>query len=89
MEESDLLISCGITKPLATLTHRDIPQLIEAIALHSTVLAVKAELDQLILGLQDSGVLQCLQLYPDLFRPVFVYASKPSLSAGSYWTKVE
>lgn len=47
----------------------------------STVLRIKAELDQLMLGLNEAGLLHVLQKYPDLFRPMFVYYEK-SLSAG-------
>ena len=55
MESCDMLITCGFTKPVATLTYCDVPSLIESVALHTTILAVKAELDQIILGLEDSG----------------------------------
>jgi len=81
MEECDLLIGCGITTPLATLSHRDIPEIIEAVALHTTVLSIKAELDQLILGLQDAGVLESVRTYPELFKPMFVYTAR-QLSSG-------
>ena len=81
MKECDLLVSCGFTKPLATLTKRDVPRLMEAVSLHTTVLVVKGELDQLILGLEDSGVLHALRTYSDMLRPLFVYEYSP-LSAG-------
>lgn len=79
----DFLLACGITLPLnSVLTYQDVPQLVESLAL--PVLAVKAELDELMLGLQDAGVLHCIQLYPELFRPVFVWDDSNSLLAGKW-----
>ncbi|CAI8034740.1 G2/M phase-specific E3 ubiquitin-protein ligase [Geodia barretti] len=69
----DVLISCGYTKPIALLKHEDIPTVIECVSLHSAILKVKAELDEIGKGLADAGVLQMLQKYPHFFRSLFVY----------------
>ena len=65
-----LLITCGFTKPVATLARCDVPSLIESVALHTTILAIKAELEQMILGLEDP------------FKTLFVHESQ-ELSAGT------
>ena len=38
-------------------------------------------MDEIIKGLADAGVLEMLQMYPDLFRPLFVHSQDP-LTAG-------
>ena len=38
--ESEMLLSCGFTKPFATLSLKDIPSIIESITLHTTILKV-------------------------------------------------
>ena len=83
MAAFDMLLSCGFTKPIAKLTLRDVPQLVECVALHTTILSVKAELDHIMQGLGDAGVLDSLQKYPHLFRTLFVQDSQP-LTAGQY-----
>lgn len=81
MDALDVLESCGYRKPIATLTHKDVPLLIESVALHTTVYQRKAELDQIVKGLEDAGVLDMIRRCPDIFRPLFV-KSTASLSAG-------
>jgi hypothetical protein len=79
--ESEMLLSCGFTKPFATLTLKDIPSIIESVTLHTTILKVKAELDDMVKGLDDAGVLEMLRKHPDFFRPLFVYNKDNSLTA--------
>lgn len=75
-------MACGFNRPISTLLPRDVPQLIECVTLHSTLLIVKAELDDIIKGLGDAGVLQVVQGSPNLFEPLFVDQAKP-LTAGN------
>ena len=41
--ECDLLLSSGFTKPIARLTHKDIPSILECVTLHNTILKVLFE----------------------------------------------
>lgn len=77
MTSCDVLLSCGFTKPIPALTHRDVPRIIECVCLHSALLQVKAELDEIAKGIADAGVLEMLQKHPDFFRPLFVYSPDP------------
>ena len=72
MEYFDVLQSCGFRKPIASLTHTDIPQLIESVVMHACLYERKVELDQVISGLQESGVLEMIRNHPTLFQPLFV-----------------
>ena len=73
MELCDILMSCGFNRPTAKLDLCDVPQLIECVTLHSTLLIVKAELDDITKGLSDAGVLEVLHKSPDVFKPLFVH----------------
>ena len=72
VEETELLTSCGFIKPSTTLTYLDVPKLIKTVTLHSTILNIKAELDQLIDGLDDAQVLPSIRSHPDMFKHFFV-----------------
>ena len=76
MNNCDLLVDCGVTKPLAQLTRNDIPQLIKSAALHTTILKVKAELDQFSSGIDEAGALHAIKQYLELFRCMFVDQSE-------------
>ena len=52
-----------------------------SVALHTAVYQRKAELDQIVKGLEDASVLDMIRRCPDIFRPLFV-KSTASLSAG-------
>ena len=81
INDSDLLISNGITKPICNLACTDIDWLSKSVALSSTILCIKAELDEVIIGLKESGIWTILKSCPGLFEPLFVYKDC-QLSAG-------
>lgn len=86
MDACDVLIDCGCTKPLAQIKISDVPYLVKSVALHSTVLKRKAELDQFMDGLEEAGVLPSIKLYPNLFESLFVKPNTLSVTAGGYDT---
>ena len=50
--------------------------------LHYTILAIKAELDQLVNGLQTLGVLTLLRDHPNTMHSLFVYSEARPMTAG-------
>ena len=74
----ELLLACAFNRPIIL---RDIPQLVECVGLHSTLLVVKAELDEIMKGLSDAGVLEVIQQSPSSFELLSVYLATP-LTAG-------
>lgn len=72
MEAFDVLQSCGFRKPISSLIHTDVPQLIECLVMHVCIYERKAEL---VLGLQDAGVLGMIRKHPALFQPLFVMSA--------------
>ena len=56
------------------------------IKLHYIILHCKAELDQLMTGVQALGLLEEIQDNPQLFEPLFVATKQSSLSAGEHTT---
>ena len=47
-----------------------------------TICLIKAEIDDFVKGLDDSGVLSHIQKKPDLFRPLFVESESQQLTTG-------
>ena len=85
MEACDILIKCGYHKPIQLLTCKDVKGLVAAVSLHSVILVVKGELDELIKGFSEAGVLDAMQAHLDLFKPLFVKPQKV-LKAGESQT---
>ena len=56
--------------------------------LQSGHLAAKAELDDVIVGLADAGVLSSIREHPLLFESLLVYQDEP-LTAGNYSWKIK
>ena len=81
MEAFDVIQMCGFRKPIYTLTHTDVPQLIESLVMHTCSYERKAELDQIILGLKDAGILEMIRQHPTFFQPLFL-KSTTKLCAG-------
>ena len=73
----DCLVQCGVTKPLTQIKLADLPSLVRNIALQTTILKVKAALDQFVNGIKETGLLSCIQGYPDFFKDLFV---KPKIA---------
>ena len=85
MEACDMLLSCGFNKPIPLLTPRDVPKMVECVCLHSTILVIKAELDHILQGLNDVGVLESLRASPGLFKSLFVYEPHALTSREPQW----
>ena len=75
LDSFDGLLTCGFRKPIALLTRSDIPEIIECVVMHTCIYERKAELDEMILGLEDAGVLEMMHTYPSYFQPLFVEGS--------------
>lgn len=54
--------------------------IVSALAMH-TIYSIKAELDQIITGLQAYDLGRLVQSNPEVFRPLFVYCNTFKLSA--------
>ena len=67
---------CGFRKPIYTLTHT------ESLVMHTCIYERKAELDQIILGLKDAGVLEMIRQHPTFFQPLFLKSTTKKLCAG-------
>ena len=59
-DNSDIFYESGFATPISRVTMEDVPVIVKAVCLHTTVLAVKAQLDQLAEGLQLFGVLSLI-----------------------------
>ena len=70
-EGVDLLMATGFRKAISLLTLEDRPNVVSALLDYHLMGKVKAEMDQLIEGLNTSGFLDALKRNPVLFEPFF------------------
>ncbi len=82
MDNIDLLIECGFSKPVSKLELRDKVDIAQAVALHKVILASFAELTQFKEGLSTLGVAEAMKDNPDILRCFFCSESKKILIAG-------
>ena len=71
----------GVCMPSSSVTLKNKGEVAKSIAMHFTVLAIKAELDQLKKGLQCLRFLEVMHSYPTLLKPLFLNSGKPSITA--------
>ncbi len=84
--EFEFRFDLGINKPSNKIRLEDRETIVSSIALHHGILAVKAELDQILCGL--SVTLNALTLIRDnavLMRPLFVYEERPPPKADAVY----
>ena len=74
----DTVLDARFSKPLNSLKLNDKEEFIHAICLHHTIIKTKAELDQMIEGLKNVGVLDYIQKYLILMEPFFTSNEKDS-----------
>ena len=82
VENVDLLMECGFTKPLSKAQLADKPTIIQTITLHKVVLVSLAELSQFRKGLCTLGVGDALSQHPWLLRSFFCLQSGDKLTSG-------
>ena len=70
-----------MSKPTSGIRETDRDGIVSSICLHFVVLATKAELDQLVDGLNALGVLSLVKNNPILGRQLFVQGSPKELTA--------
>ena len=80
----DLLIECGVTKPVSILEISDKADVIQAIALHKVILGSMAELSQFKEGLSVLGVSNALKAHPDLLYSYYCEKYEEKLFSGMY-----
>ena len=74
--------NCGISQSAQQIRANDQTVIISAMCLHYTVLAIKAELDQIVNGLETLDLLFLVRQNPTAARPLFVHSHATLLTAG-------
>ena len=73
---------CGISQLPASITAKDQATIVSAMCLHYTILVIKAELDQLVKGLETLDILSLLREHPNAAHPLFIHSDGPPLTSG-------
>ena len=81
LENCDVILESGYTKPLMQSQVEDIPTIVQTVTLHHVILRSMGELSQFKEGMEALGVGLALKDYPSLLYPYFVHTSD-TLTAG-------
>jgi len=73
----------GFRKPLSQISIEHVGDIIQLLIDYFCMMKVKAAIDQYVEGLQDLGILTCIQQNPSEWK-VFFQDNKIELSAGMY-----
>jgi hypothetical protein len=84
IEESDLIIEDGYTKPLSFISFSEKEGLAKTVKVHFCLLWCKAELDQLKCCLSTLGVGEAMHEHPEILAPFFIYSRATQLTADVY-----
>ena len=58
----------GFSLPITKVGIQDIPVIVRTVTLHSTLMPIKSELDQLIQGLEIRGILPLIRKYSHIMK---------------------
>ena len=78
MDAIEVLSHCGFNKSPTTLTLEDRFTLVHSITMYYTILQSKAELDQLLNGLQTLAVADAMKSHPNSLEPLLTASSHPT-----------
>lgn len=77
----DIVFDCGFAVPVSRVTLEHIPMLIKAICIHSAVVPIKAELDQLSEGLKLFHLIDIVRKWPQKMKELFTCSPNTKLNA--------
>ena len=72
-DNNDVIYDSGFSTPVTCVCMEDAPAIVKAVSLHTTVLPVKTELDQMAEGLELFGIIRLIREHPSLMQPLFVF----------------
>ena len=82
IDNSELIIESGITKPFTKLSMDDKVSIVQSVALHSVILKTLGELSEFRDGLQSLGVAQAMSANGELLRNFYVKGNS-KVTAGN------
>ena len=82
-DEYDFRYECGVSQPVTSINLSDRNKLVSAIAMHYSVVRVKAELDQIVNGLKVLKIEELIQANPQKMRELFVHFKPLPLTADA------
>ena len=79
--EYDFRYDAGVAQPCHAMSLADRDTIVQSLATHYTIIQGKAELDQIVEGLDTLHVLELIRSNPRAMRPLFVHAESVPLTA--------
>ena len=84
-EEYDFRYECGVSQPVTSIEFSSREKIVGAIAMHYSVVRVKAELDQLVKGLNVLKIGDLVEANPQKMRELFVHFKPLPLTADAFF----
>lgn len=84
IEGCEILEEAGYTRPIHSVKLDSKEPIVRAISLHYCVFCIKAELDQVIEGIEYTGLLQYIRRFPLAFEGLLTSKEVRALTAGTY-----
>ena len=81
--EFNFRFDAGVTISASAVNIEEKEEIILAFVNNYLMYSCKGELDQFKNGLKSLGILELLQQYPTLMKPLFVYSEKPCMKAAT------
>lgn len=72
-DSSEIIFDSGFSVPVTQASLENVPDIVKAVCLQTTLLNVKAELDQMVEGLKLFDVISLLRQHPLKFKSLFVF----------------
>ena len=85
-DSSEIIFDSGFTVPVTQVSLENVQDIVRAVCLQSTLLNVKAELDQTAEGLKLFNVISLLRQHPQKFKSLFVFDVDSVLTADQMVT---
>ena len=85
-DSSEIIFDSGFTVPVTQVSLENVQDIVRAVCLQSTLLNVKAELDQMAEGLKLLNVISLLRQHPQKFKSLFVFDVDSVLTADQMVT---
>ena len=84
-DDYDFRYKCGVSQPVTSIKCSSREKIVSAIAMHYCVVRVKAELDQIVTGLDVLKIGDLVQANPQKMRELFVHFKPLPLTADAFF----
>ena len=79
-DECNVIFDSGFSVPINKVERQHVQSIVRAVTIHTTLIPIKSELDQIAQGLEICDILSLMKKHPNKFKELFLYSSDDKLS---------